>query len=64
VLDVIAKVTGLDTTPEVVARRPGDPARVVASVDRIRDAFGFAATRDLEDMVETAWVAWRATHTP
>ncbi len=60
VLDVIGRVTGLDVTPEVVARRPGDPARVVASVDRIREELGFTATRDLEDMVESAWAGWRA----
>jgi UDP-glucose 4-epimerase len=59
VLEVIGKVTGLDVTPEVVGRRPGDPARIVAAVDRIRDGLGFAATRDLDDMVDTAWTAWR-----
>ena len=62
VLDVIGAITGRDVTPEFVARRPGDPARIVASVDRIRDAFGFTATRDLEDMVSSAWTAWRAAH--
>jgi UDP-glucose 4-epimerase len=60
VIDVIGKVTGLDVTPEFVERRPGDPARIVASVDRIRAGLGFTATRDLEDMVDTAWTAWRA----
>jgi UDP-glucose 4-epimerase len=60
VIDVIGKVTGLDVTPEFVDRRPGDPARIVAAVDRIRDGLGFTATRDLEDMVTSAWTAWRA----
>jgi UDP-glucose 4-epimerase len=60
VIGVIGKVTGLDVTPEFVDRRPGDPARVVAAVDRIRDGLGFTATRDLEDMVESAWTAWTA----
>jgi UDP-glucose 4-epimerase len=60
VIDVIGKVTGLDVTPEFVERRPGDPARIVAAVDRIRDGLGFTATRDLEDMVSSAWAAWRA----
>ncbi|MBK5305180.1 MAG: UDP-glucose 4-epimerase GalE [Frankiaceae bacterium] len=60
VLDVIGQVTGRDVTPEFVARRPGDPARVVAAVDSIRDGLGFIATRDLEDMVATAWSGWRA----
>ena len=59
VLAVIAAVTGRDTTPEVVARRPGDPARVVASVDRIRLGLGFTAGRNLDDMVRSAWAAWR-----
>lgn len=60
VLGVIAKVSSRDTTPEVVDRRPGDPARIVASVDRIRDGLGFTATRDLHAMVGSAWTAWRA----
>ncbi|MDX6198434.1 MAG: UDP-glucose 4-epimerase [Actinomycetota bacterium] len=60
VIEVIGKVTGLDATPEFVDRRPGDPARIVAAVDRIRDGLGFTATRDLENMVQSAWTAWRA----
>lgn len=60
VLAVIGEVTGRDVTPEIVDRRPGDPARIVASVDRIRDGLGFTAKRDLHDMVESAWAGWRA----
>ncbi len=60
VLQVVGDVTGRDTTPEVVARRPGDPARVVASVDLVRAELGFTATRDLREMVASAWQAWRA----
>ncbi len=60
VLRVVGEVTGRDTTPEVVDRRPGDPARVVASVERVRDGLGFTAQRDLRDMVSSAWGAWRA----
>jgi UDP-glucose 4-epimerase len=62
VLDVIGDVTGRDTKPEIVDRRPGDPARVVAAVDRIRDGLGFSATRDLTEMVESAWAGWRRRH--
>ena len=60
VLKAVAEVTGRDTTPEVVARRPGDPARIVAAVDRIRDGLGFTAEHDLPSMVSSAWTAWRA----
>ncbi len=59
VLDVIAEVTGLDTTPEVVGRRAGDPARVVAAVDRIREGLGFTARHDLTEMVSSAWAGWQ-----
>ena len=59
VLRVVAEVTGRDVDPEVVERRPGDPARVVAAVDRIREKLGFTATRDLEDMVRSAWDGWQ-----
>ena len=58
VLTVIGEVTGLDTAYDVVERRPGDPARVVAAVDRIRDGLGFSATHDLRSMVQSAWDGW------
>jgi UDP-glucose 4-epimerase len=44
---------------DVVDRRPGDPARVVAAVDRIRDELGFRAERGLTEMVESAWAGWQ-----
>ena len=62
VLRVVGEVTGLDTTPDVVDRRPGDPARVVAKVDRIREGLGFTAEHDLRSMVESAWAGWQLRH--
>ena len=62
VLRVVGEVTGRDTTPDVVARRPGDPARIVASVERIRTGLGFSAQHDLHSMVESAWAGWQLNH--
>jgi len=62
VLTTVAKVTGSDLEPVVVERRPGDPARIVASADRIRADLGWTAKHDLEDMVTSAWAAWRHRH--
>ena len=62
VLKVVGEVTGLDSTPEVVDRRPGDPARIVATVDRIEKGLGFTAQHGLRDMVESAWAGWRHLH--
>ena len=62
VLAMIADVTGLDTTPQVVARRPGDPPRTVAGADAIRDRLGWTAHHDLRDMVESAWAGWLLRH--
>jgi len=61
-LDVIARVTGLDATGEVVARRPGDAARVVASAERIADELGWSARHDVEDMITSAWAGWQLQH--
>ena len=60
VLRVLAEVSGLDTTPEVVGRRPGDPARVVAAVDRIARDVHWRARADLPAILESAWAAWQA----
>jgi UDP-glucose 4-epimerase len=60
VMAAVAEVTGLRVDPVVVARRRGDPARIVASAARIRTDVGWAAERDLHDMVASAWTAWVA----
>jgi UDP-glucose 4-epimerase len=62
VIDMVGKVTGLDVTPEVVARRPGDPARIVGGVERIRTDLGWTAAHDLHDMVSSAWAGWQHRH--
>ncbi|MFF0787865.1 UDP-glucose 4-epimerase GalE [Streptomyces spiralis] len=62
-VDRILKVTGHDdVVPEVTARRPGDPARVVASADRIRAELGWKAGHGLDEMIESAWQGWRHRH--
>ncbi|WP_042408628.1 UDP-glucose 4-epimerase GalE [Streptacidiphilus carbonis] len=61
-LAVIGRVTGRDTAAEVVSRRPGDPARVVASADLITRELGWTAEFSLEDMVSSAWAGWQVRH--
>lgn len=62
-VDHILKTTGKENiTPEVAPRRPGDPARVVASADRIRAELGWTARLGLDDMIESAWAGWRHRH--
>jgi UDP-glucose 4-epimerase len=61
---VVRAVTGTyvqeSTEPVVEPRRAGDPPRVVASADRIRDVLGWRACLDVEDMVRSAWQGWGA----
>ncbi|MFE6051248.1 UDP-glucose 4-epimerase GalE [Kitasatospora sp. NPDC056446] len=61
-LAVIGRVTGYDTTPEPAPRRPGDPARVVASAGLIRRELGWSARHGVEEMVASAWEGWCARH--
>jgi UDP-glucose 4-epimerase len=57
VLDVVRAVTGSPLEHDVVDRRPGDPARIVGSVERIARELGWRARHDLTDMVASAWAA-------
>ncbi|MEU2260450.1 UDP-glucose 4-epimerase GalE [Streptomyces sp. NPDC019645] len=60
---IIQDVTGHEgVKPEVTDRRPGDPARVVASADRIREELGWSARHEVREMVESAWAGWRLRH--
>lgn len=62
-IDAIKAASGRsDVDPEVVGRRAGDPAKVVASSDRIRAELGWSATHDTADMVSSAWAGWRHHH--
>ncbi|HEX6685710.1 MAG TPA: UDP-glucose 4-epimerase GalE, partial [Candidatus Limnocylindrales bacterium] len=46
------------TVPYMVGpRRPGDPAKVIAAVERAREVLGWSARRDLNEMVSSAWRA-------
>jgi UDP-glucose 4-epimerase len=55
VLAACRDVTGLDIPAQSAARRPGDPAILVASSDRIAADLGWAPERDLQAMVADAW---------
>jgi UDP-glucose 4-epimerase len=62
-IDLILDVTGYaDVQPAVAPRRPGDPARVVASSELIRKELGWSAARGPRDMVESAWQGWLLHH--
>ena len=60
---VIREVSGhTDLEAEVAPRRPGDPARVVASAESIAKELGWAATFTVRQMVESAWAGWQLRH--
>ncbi|MFF4114664.1 UDP-glucose 4-epimerase GalE [Streptomyces sp. NPDC001714] len=61
-IDRINAVTGYDLPPTVTPRRPGDPARVVASADRITTELGWKAKHDVHDMITSAWAGWVRLH--
>ncbi|MEU2349066.1 UDP-glucose 4-epimerase GalE [Modestobacter sp. NPDC049651] len=48
--------------PVVVDRRAGDPAQVVGSARRAAEVLGWTASRDVADMVRSAWAGWREHH--
>lgn len=62
VVRAVRDVTGIDVAVRDGARRPGDPARLVADASRIGRELGWAPTvSGLRHMVETAWT-WRLAH--
>ena len=56
---MIREVAGRPRPAEpVVAPRPGDPARVVASAETLRRTLGWQAKQSVRDMVTSAWAGW------
>lgn len=60
IMDAIREVTGVDFTPEVRDRRPGDPARIVANGELAARDLGWQMRHTLHEMVESAWQARQA----
>jgi UDP-glucose 4-epimerase len=58
VIDTARRVTGREIPAVEEARRPGDPAALVAAADRARAELGWVPEHDLESMIGDAW-AWK-----
>ena len=56
VIETARKVTGCEIPARVVPRRPGDPAVLIASSDKIRKELGWEPEfQDLNVIIESAW---------
>ncbi|MEU1512124.1 UDP-glucose 4-epimerase GalE [Streptomyces sp. NPDC005811] len=61
-IDRVRTVTGITLPPTITPRRPGDPARVIASADRVTAELGWKAVHDVQDMITSAWEGWLRLH--
>ncbi len=56
VVSAVKRVTGKEVKLERGPRRPGDPAVLVASADRLRNELGFSPQRQgLDEIIASAW---------
>ena len=57
IMEAIRTGTGIDFTPEIAPRRPGDPDRIVATGEAAARDLDWKMRHTLEDMVRSAWHA-------
>lgn len=60
IMTAMAEVTGIAFEPEIAPRRPGDPARIVASGEAAARDLDWRMRHTLEEMVASAWRARQA----
>ncbi len=60
IMSTVAEATGIEFAPEIAPRRPGDPARIVASGERAARDLDWRMRHSLRQMVESAWHARQA----
>jgi UDP-glucose 4-epimerase len=58
VISMIREVTGMKLDPQIVERRAGDPAALIADVCKAKEILGWKSKYDLSEIVESAWNAW------
>jgi UDP-glucose 4-epimerase len=62
VIDTVSRVVGSPVRWEPAARRPGDPAALYASSEKVQQALGWRPRYpDLDTIVQHAW-RWHAAH--
>src|SRR5690606_23358232 len=62
VVETVREVTGLEIPAEIIERRAGDPATLIADSTRIREELGWAPKyADLRSIVQSAW-DWHRAH--
>lgn len=64
IMAAVARVTGIDFTPEIAPRRPGDPPRIVASGELAARDLDWKMRHTIDEMVKSAWDARRAADAP
>ena len=62
VLEMIHNVTGISFEAIVGERREGDPQALVADVSLAKEILGWQSSRDLREIVSSAWDAWKIGH--
>ncbi len=60
IMDAMARVTGIAFTPEIGERRPGDPARIVATGEAAAADLDWRMRHSVDQMVASAWAARKA----
>lgn len=60
-VEAARRVTGHPVPAQIALRRPGDPARLVASSDRARRVLGWTPTHGIEEIIRSAW-KWHQSH--
>ena len=62
IIDAAREVTGHPIPAEMAPRRPGDPARLVASSEKARRVLGWRPRHDdIREIIDTAW-RWHQAH--
>ncbi|HYU87010.1 MAG TPA: UDP-glucose 4-epimerase GalE [Kribbellaceae bacterium] len=59
IMDAVRRVTGIDFTPIIAPRRPGDPARIVASDALAARDLDWKNSYTIDEMVASAWRSWQ-----
>jgi UDP-glucose 4-epimerase len=55
VIEKVERIVGINLPVKESPRRPGDPARLLASLDKISREWNWQPARDLNEIIRTAW---------